>query len=205
MLSTDLIGRLFGGQRYDRLLAVVVANGLELPLPLRVRLSQAPAGAVALGLRRAVELSYSRTPLSRQMAQFLLDTQDDNGAFEADTVITGAAAAALGRLLAEHPAAQPAVRQARERALAALAEMQHDDGLFQSPNDRTLEDRALAAAFVLFLLAGDDGFRQAVRIADLWNWFEQRHERLDRATERLWRMSRAETKAPRRRKAALAA
>ena len=206
MLSIHMIERLFDGGSFDRLLNAVAANGLELPLPLRVRLSQAPAGAVALGLRRVVELTYGPTALSGRMTRFLLDVQHADGSFGDDPAITAAAAAALGRLLAEQPPAPAlAVAQARQTALAALAAMQADDGLFDVGIERSLEDRALTAAFVLLLLGGDETFHQAVRSAELCRWFEQRHGRLDRLTERLWRMSRAETRVPRRPNAAVAA
>ena len=206
MLNLDLMERLYNAKAFDRLLHAVVNNGLETPLPLRVRLSNAPAGAVAIALRRAVQLDYGRSDLTDRMARFLLAAQADDGSFDSDPLITAAAAAAWGRLLADrHADPDPHVAHAREAALVALAAMQDDDGLFQAAADRTEQDRALTAAFVLFLLAGDDTFRQTVRIADLCRWFEQRHDRLDRDTERLWRMSRKAPKRTRRRRAALAA
>ena len=206
MLNLDLIERLYDAKAFDRLLDAVVANGLELPLPLRVRLSQAPAGAVAVALRRAVQLAYGQSDLTDRMAKSLLAAQEDDGSFDSDPLITAAAVAAWGRLLADRRAEPDSpVAHAREAAMAALAGMQDDDGLFHAASDRTEEDRALTASFVLFLLAGDDTFRRTLRIADLCSWFEQRHDQLDSAAERLWRMSRTPTKPTRRRRAALAA
>ena len=206
MLTVNLIQRLIDQRAFDRLLEAVSANGMQLPLPLRVRLGQTPSAPLALGLRRLVELTYHRTALSRQMARLLLDSQDADGSFDGDPVITATAVAALGRLLAEQPSAgDSAICQARVHALAALAAMQDDDGLFRTASDRTREDRAMAAAFVLYQLGGDDAFRQTVRIADLWRWFEQHDDRLDGPTQGLWRMGRCQIGTPRRPDAALAA
>ena len=55
MLSVNLIDRFFRARRYEPLLEGLATNGMVLPLPLRVRLSQSPVPAVALGLRRLVE------------------------------------------------------------------------------------------------------------------------------------------------------
>ena len=82
MLNLNLIERLFDAKAYDRLLSAVAANGLELPLPLQVRLSQAPAGAVAMALRRTTELAYGRTDLAHRLAGFLLASQGEDGSFE---------------------------------------------------------------------------------------------------------------------------
>ena len=200
MLNLQLIERLFDAKAFDRLLSGVVANGLELPLPLQVRLSQAPAGAVAMALRRATELAYGGTDLARRLAGFLLMDQAEDGSFDADPLITAAAAAALGRLPAQRDAGiGPTIVHAKEAAIVALAGMQAEDGLFFSSMDRSSEDRALTAAFVLFLLGGDDLFRRAIRIADLCRWFEQRHDQLDRSTRRLWRMSGVGVRRTRRR------
>ena len=200
MLNLNLIERLFDAKAFDRLLNSVAANGLELPLPLQVRLSQAPAGGVAMALRRATELAYGRTDLARRLSDFLLADQGEDGSFDGDPLITAAAAAALGRLPTQRDTdIGPTIVYAREAAIVALAGMQAEDGLFFSDIDRSSEDRALTAAFVLFLLGGDDLFRRAIRIADLCRWFEQRHDQLDRSTRRLWRMSGVGVRKTRRR------
>ena len=119
MLNLDLIERLYDAKAFDRLLDAVVANGLELPLPLRVRLSQAPAGAVAVALRRAVQLAYGQSDLTDRMAKPLLAAQEDDGSFDSDPLITAAAVAAWGRLLADRRAEPDSpVAHAREAAMA---------------------------------------------------------------------------------------
>jgi len=97
MLSTYRIQRLFDGHRYEAILAGLEANGMILPLPLRVRLAGSPVAAVALGLRRLLELTYQPTPLADDMLAFLLDAQGEDGSFADDPLATAAAAAALQR------------------------------------------------------------------------------------------------------------
>ncbi len=67
--------------------------------------------------------------------------------------------------------------------------MQDQDGLFNAPADRTEQDRALTAAFILLLLVRDDEFRQSVRSAELFDWFEQHQDQLEPQTRRLWTMA----------------
>jgi hypothetical protein len=206
VLTVNNIQKLFDAKAYGRLLNAVAGNGLELPRALGARLARVPAGAVALGLRRVVELTYHPTDLSGRMAQFLIATQDRDGSFERDPVVTAMAAAAWGRMLAEQPAgATPQIVAAKEHALGALALMQQDDGLFDTSADWTCADRALTGAFVFYTLADDEAFGKAVNIAALWRWFEQRHRTLERDTERLWRMGCAEVRGGRLSAAALAA
>lgn len=191
MISVNLIQRHFQAGHLDQLLDGLSLGGLNLPLPLRVRLSQNPACALALGLRRLVELSYGPTDPGREMMARLLGCQDADGSFGSDPLVTACAAAALGRVEAEHGRwADEPVAPARERALAALAAMQGDDGLFSYSDDRTGQQRALVNAFILFLLAYDGPFRSAVRLAEIMDWFEQHQDQLEPGTESYWLMAR---------------
>ncbi|MEX0774498.1 MAG: hypothetical protein WD042_02165 [Phycisphaeraceae bacterium] len=148
MLSQHRIERDFSLGRFDSLLhALVQHQGLDLPPSLVIRLSSSPTGAIALGLRRLTELTYGPTALGRAMTDRLLAEQDTHGSFAHDPLATACAIAAMNRLLRDHmvpPANQPAVRQARERAIAALAQMQaHADAL--CPAFLTSEDPASEA------------------------------------------------------------
>jgi hypothetical protein len=206
MLSVHLIDRYFRSGRNEQLLAGVLANGLEAPLPLRARLGQSRAAAVALGLRRVLELTYGPTALSLDMMQALLADQGEDGSFDGDPVVTAAAVAALGRLLEQQSAPWQSpvgdtqdLTSARDRALAALAGMQatsmtgSDDECpaFRGTDDRHCRDVSQTAAFILVLLANDAAFRAAVRFADLMSWFDEHRESLDTDTQRLWRLARA--------------
>ena len=201
MLSVHLIDRLFRAGLYDQLLQGLSDNGMDLPLPLRVRLSQSTVSPLALGLRRVVELTYGPTPLCEQMVARLLEAQDESGSFQGDPLATALAAGALTRLIQEHEClaghdngsvVDPNLPAARDRALAALAGMQDSDGLFAFRSDRTWQDRALVGAFICWQLGGDDAFRSAVRFADLLDWFEQHRDALEKQTHQVWRLARAE-------------
>lgn len=150
-------------------------------------------GALALALHRLVELTYGPTSLSREITSRLLEEQDASGSFGEEVATTAAAVSALGRVAAEHASLDASERQrivaAREHALAFLAASQADDGLFTTNDDRTQQDRALTAAFVLACLAENDAFRTAVRFADLMNWFESHQNELEPATDRLWQLA----------------
>lgn len=201
MLSVTQIQKLFNGQDHDRMITSLADNGAALPLPLQARLTQ-PAAAAGLGLRRLTELTYGPTSLSRDMIDALLETQLPNGSFpgpvDQDPLTTAAAAAGLAAALREQrsaagfaPAAvpDPHMTQALDHALAALAGMQDDQGLFRHSDDRTEQDRALTSAFVLFLLARLPGFRESCRFADLMTWFDERADRLEEDTAQLYHMA----------------
>ncbi len=194
MLSDNLIKRLFDTQDHGRMIGCLAENGTTMPLALQVRLTQ-PVAAMGLGLRRLVELTYGPTALSREMTDALLDGQLPDGSFQGacdrDPLATAAAAAGLAAVLRDHAhAGQPVhLVDALDRALASLATMQMEDGLFCHGDDRTLEDRALTSAFVLLLLARLQGFRETSRFADLMTWFDERADRLDDNTLQLYHMA----------------
>jgi hypothetical protein len=74
MISLQRIQRLAEAQRHAALLDEVITNGRPLPLSARLILSRSAAegiSALALGLQRAVELSYLATPASFMLARRL--------------------------------------------------------------------------------------------------------------------------------------
>jgi len=207
MLSGYVIGRDFEQRRIDRLLLGLCRNGLPATLTLQVRLSESPEAVIALALRRLVELSYTPSPLAGEMARALLQSQQPDGSFDTDPLSTAAVICALGALLGAvggraGTTQQQELEHGRSQALFALAAMQCDDGLFDFELDRTEQDRALVAAFILYLLGGDQAFRQIVRFADLSRWFEQNQDELDQATFELWQLSSTAADARIRRSAA---
>ncbi len=195
MFSVNLIERHFESHRFEQILLGVVQNGLQLPLPLRIRLAQSPIAAVALGLRRLVDLTYTPTQLSQQMAAFTISCQEPDGSFGYDPLPTACVIAALGKVLTEHHSEDPAIIGAYNNALEALATMQAFDPfepLFICADDRTTDDRALTGAFILLLLTSNADFRQTVRSAPLLDWFEQNQDMLDAPTFNLWQLAQLE-------------
>lgn len=74
MISLQRIQRLAEAQRHGALLDEVITNGRPLPLSARLILSRGNSegiSALALGLQRAVELSYLATPASFMLARRL--------------------------------------------------------------------------------------------------------------------------------------
>jgi len=216
MLSVYQIERHFRSRHIDTLLRGVSPLGMELPLPLMVRLSAEPVAVIALALRRVLELTYGPTPLSRELIAYLLEHQNNDGSFgdgttgnvngPGDPLATAAVVAALTALAREHAnTPHPEAALARERAIAALANSQADSGLFSSAADRTTEDTTLNSAFILSLLAGDEEFRQSVRFADLLTWFEEHVDEVDAAAEKFIRLARVEAPATFRKSNAIAA
>jgi len=194
MLSVNLISRLFHTAQHGRLLDRIVHNGLEAPLPLRIRLEQSPASAIALGLRRLSQLTYRPTALSTEMVEDLLARQDGRGMIDNDLTASVATTAALHatRRQTGPGLTRDRIETALHRGVAAIALCQHGDGLLADETDRTLEDRALTTAFALYLLSECEPFRTTVRFAEMLSWFEDRVARLDDATQRLWLMARTD-------------
>ena len=207
MLSVNLIQRYSEAQEWSRIVKALAGNGMPLPLPLQSRLSFA-APATALALRRVAELTYGPTALSRALTAQLLHLQRPDGSFPAgaaaasgagDALATAAAVAGLSALLdepAHRDACGPQAEWALERALAALAAAQDEDGLFVSEDDRTWQDRAQTSAFVLALLSANESFRGSVRVADLLTWFEENESRLESSTLALLDLARADAPRP---------
>ncbi|MEO1235775.1 MAG: hypothetical protein AAFX76_03185 [Planctomycetota bacterium] len=195
MLSVSLIERTLDTRDYDRLLRGLDDNGLAMPLSLRLRLAEHPAGATGLGLRRLVELTYGPSALSRRLVRALLDDQCEDGTFSAsvgdgrDPLLTACALAGLAAA-ADLTPDDPQLADALSRGVVALASLQDGDGLFTAPSDRSLGDRAATTAFILHLLAHHAAFRAAARLYDAHDWFERHGDRLDRSTRRLWDFAR---------------
>jgi hypothetical protein len=193
MLSLHLVQRHLDAGDYTRLVRALACNGLAIPLPLQARLSF-PAAAVGLALRRVVELTWGPTPLTRHAQSLLLHLQRPDGTFagscDRDPLATAAAAAAFRAVMRNH-GGDAAARAAHPhaRALAALASMQADDGLFSARDDRTWQDRAATAALILHLLADDPAFVASVRHAELLNALADQAHRLDDATAELYRLA----------------
>lgn len=199
MLSISAIDRALEKRNYDHLLRDLARNGLVMPLPLRVQLAETAAGARGLGLRRLVELTYGPTALTRQLTRALLRAQLPNGAVadaagRASCLPTACFAAGLGRALRDHADRlgddHAEISAAYDHALAALAAMQREDGLFAGPQDRNLRDRLLTSAFIAYLLIDAPGFAGVCHGHALLSALEDHLDHAERDTEQLIDMAR---------------
>lgn len=192
MLSINLIARMAKAERFDSLVEGLSESGLSLPLALRMRLTNAPAAAVAMGLLRVLELTAGPTPAIHALLQLLPGMQAADGSFGRDPIATAAAASAIETAIAQKavsPADYAQLRDSRFQALSALPAMQDASGLLHGPLDRTGDDRVLTSAFTLWLTGGDEAVRSSLRFAELMTWFESHEDQIDAASDRYWQLA----------------
>ena len=199
MFSLQHMHRQFTSRRFDQLLKSVIHNGMQLPSELQNHLLNHPVCSVALGLRRTMELSYGPpNSQTKQMIEFLLQAQEDNGSFGFAPLPTACALAALTKILKNAPQGSPlaqrpqALHQAQTHARTALDEMVHDQtthGLPQtSLHDTPLltESDAMDWAFILQLLSDDTTWEGHSAIEKLHHWFHANTNQLPTQILRLW-------------------
>jgi hypothetical protein len=165
MLTISLIDRLFTQERFGNLLTQLSRNHLPLPAAIKLRLEEAPAGVIALGLRRVIDLSFIPTVTGRAMLSYITDRQNPQGDFHHCPLATAAAIGVLSRWCREYGRKMPAntgptladLTAAKRRAIHALGHMRsHEDCLFAHPEDHNQKDRQLTTAMVLLFLGNDD-------------------------------------------------
>lgn len=175
----------------------------RLPLPLRVRLINAPAGAWALALDRVLGMTYGTSDLIEDLVRRIedevaIDTlagecfgYDEAGdalgdeTSAPDPAVWACIAAAACRLIAEdRPGFAPLVGRMsalRDRALVELAECQDESGLLRGDLDRTQDDALLTTAFAASLLAGAAEARMALCWSSLLGALEENEHRIPAA------------------------
>ena len=199
MISISLIERSLDQQDHDRLLRDLAANGLTLPLSLRMQLCDSLTAIRGLALRRIVELTYGPTARSRELTGQLIRAVESEtapctgeataaiGSTSLDVLSLAAALAGLSRVATDQPAADDdKLRQTLDQGYRQLAALQDCDGLFTGINDRSLGDRALTTAFLLSLVGSCPDFTRQLRTHELQSWFDRHDGRLDRPTQQLW-------------------
>ncbi len=171
MLSVSLIDRLESSGDHERMIEALSRNGLLMPLPLRISLSQSPAAAWALALRRLVEITYDASGLSERLEARLGEWVTPSGVLDAQgrvcALATACVLSAFDRVEKDYPSADLSRRVGSDALRYSLACQQDGDGLFTASGDRTDADRCLTSAFMLYLLAGSPMFTASIRLTDL--------------------------------------
>ena len=84
MIGINAIARLIGAERYSEVVEGCLRSSMPLPLSIRLQLESEwsiESSAVALGLSRTLELSYRITDGAMRLADRLLASQREDGAF----------------------------------------------------------------------------------------------------------------------------
>jgi len=194
MMSAHQIERYFRNQHWEKLLRGVGPFICELPLPLHVRLSQQPAAAIALGLRRITELTYGPSDLAAEMTQALIMRQLLDGSMDHDLLATVATVDILSRLIADCHMSQGESQSAqlvetRQRALIFIMSKQDENGLFRCDSDHSDHDHLLTSTFLLALLINNQPFRNQIRFLDLLSALEQREIDFPKSVHVLWQLA----------------
>ncbi|MCC7406625.1 MAG: hypothetical protein IT442_01040 [Phycisphaeraceae bacterium] len=170
MMSEHLILSQFEARSWRKLLQGLQHNGVDVPAHLVSRLTEPSAGAIALGLRRLLELSFGLSRGALDMLRTLLDQQRPDGSWAGDPAPTAAAMAAIGACLVGSlkPSLPPdlAVRAslAQRRGLSALAVMQDDEGTWRHPGESSDRQTAGSACWIRELLSRDAEARQCLHL-----------------------------------------
>lgn len=173
MLSLVQIQRLVAARDCRLLVDRVLSNGRLDSQAVRACLTSPQAvvtAALGLALQRACELTYGPTAIAADLAWRLLDQRRGDGLFgTGPTPSIAASAVAIRGLLAFLDQSRAAARNGRQApdaiadavnsAIAALAELQRDDGLLGRDTTET--------AIVVWQLGDRAEFRAALRLPDL--------------------------------------
>ncbi len=177
MLTISLIDRLFTQERFGNLLTQISRNHLPLPAQVKLRLEEAPAGVIALGLHRVLDQSFSSMPgvTGKAMLGFITDRQSPEGGFHHCPLATAAVIGVLAHWCRDYArkaslmdARFADLRTIKRKAIHALGAMRsQEDCLFAHPEDRTRQDRQLTTAMVLLFLGGDEDAQTDLALSQL--------------------------------------
>jgi len=177
MQTARQIERFWNTRQYDRLARELLAARPESSHRLASELSR-NVPAAALALIRLDELNQSHHPLTQKLIHCILATQENDGGW-GEPLVTALCIRALLCSRGEGISI--------ERGLGYLADLQKVEGPWPSVPIRRMAEDAFVSAFILFQLADDPSFRQAVRFDQAVAWFLQNEPKLDDDTRPLWR------------------
>jgi len=176
MVTVRQIQKLWEAKFYARLCNELLAIRPEYSPRLSSQLNLQAASA-AMAIIRLDELSQWHVPLYGRLVQKMVSIQEGDGGW-ADPLTTSLCLRALlcGR----------GGGVAIGRGLSYLANLQKSEGLWPAVPIRRLPADAYVSAFILFQLAEQKPFRDAIRLQDAAEWFESHDTSLDDDTRILW-------------------
>lgn len=176
MITVRHIEKFWKSRTWGKLVPELLANRPEGSARLETELHSLVAAA-GLAMIRMDELQQSHTPLFGKLLRTVLCSQDPDGGWR-DPATTAVCLRAL-RIGDGHGLAI-------DRGIQYLANMQKDEGAWPRVPIRRTDADGFVSAYVLFMLADDEQFRECVRFDDAVAWFERHHAALDDDARRLW-------------------
>ncbi|HSI35413.1 MAG: hypothetical protein ACAI43_18870 [Phycisphaerae bacterium] len=176
MQTVRQIERYWTARQYDRLTRELLKARPEASERLALELGQALPSA-ALAIIRLDELCQAHHPLVGKLIRTIIAAQENDGGW-GDPLVS---ALCLRALLTNHGQGV-----AIERGVEYLATLQQAGGIWPSVSIRRTAEDPFVSAFILFNLADQPAFRDAVRLDDATAWFDKHWADCDPATRKLW-------------------
>jgi hypothetical protein len=177
MITVRQLERLWQEKAFARMSGLLLEMRPESSLRLAQELARSTPVA-ALAIIRLDELSQSYTPFSGRMVRTILANQEADGGW-GDSLTTALCIRALS--------CSGGDGQAITRGLEYLANLQREDGSWPRVPIRRLPGDAFTTAIVLFYLADNANFREAVHYSQAVDWLSEQERSHDIETARLCR------------------
>ena len=180
MITVRQIQRHWEAKTFDRLFGELLSARPEAALRLGIDVSR-PICSAAMAVIRLDELTQSHVPLYSKLVKSIIAAQEADGGW-GDLVTT---ALCLRALLCGNGSGV-----AIARGLKYVADLQKTQGIWPNVPIRRMPADPYISALILYQLAGEPRFRQAVRIQDAAAWFAGNDAALDDETRQLWNRAR---------------
>lgn len=167
MTTVRQLERLWNAKSYARMKGELLCSRQEACFGIEGL--ERPCALAALALIRLDELCQSHHPLYERFVRVLLASRDRDGGW-GDPAITALCLRAL--MLGNGDG------DAIDAALAVLAALQKENGIWPAGPIRRLPDDPAASLFILFQLGSNARFQSAVRFDDALSWFDGNRSRL---------------------------
>jgi hypothetical protein len=177
MMTVKQIQRTWSASQHERLYRDLVLQRPEAALELGFN-GASYLSAAALAMIRMDELTQSHVPFYGQLVRTLVAAQQPDG---------GWGDPALSALCLRALSCGNGQGRAIERGMAYLGNLQKDDGAWPRVPLRRMPEDSGVSAFILWHLAGEPAFQDAVRVDDAIDWYERNALAMDEPTRELCR------------------